>query len=488
MDAIHGAGHLSGWLAVLLLGSVCALGGPVHAVGTGPAVDLEPASGPPGTDFAVSATEFGACGRPTVLRDFLVDGTQVAPRSLETAPQETAPTVDFLFDKTVQATASLADGTATVTLSVPEAAEPREHDVEARCADDTTLSASSTFVVTVPVEPPVVVPNLVGSTLDEAAETLAADGLRLGERSGDGELVEEQTPQAGSEVERGTTVDVRTGTAPQPEPVVVPNLIDLPLERAEVEVQAAGLTLDAVLGSGELVRDQSPAPGTSVQPGTGVRVTLGAPAPETVVVPDLRGKEINEVPRILSQRDLVLADVAGDGEIVRDQNPAPGTRTLPGSAVSVSVEPAVPPAQMVAVPDLRGSTVEEARQQLEPLGLALLTESSGDAEVSAQSPLPLTLVAQGSGVTVTTSSPFPWEVVLLLTLALALLLGSALPRLRERRRSRQQVRRQLRVVAARPIFEATTEVTPESPDEFECVVRIEPYPDKGTHVVEEVHA
>jgi hypothetical protein len=77
-----------------------------------------------------------------------------------------------------------------------------------------------------------------------------------------------------------------------------------------------------------------------------------APAPPvdaSVVVPDLRGLTVTQAVAALAGR-LVLVDPPGGSGRVRRQDPAPGTRVRPGSAVSVVLQPvpvAVAPTSLV---------------------------------------------------------------------------------------------------------------------------------------------
>jgi hypothetical protein len=80
-----------------------------------------------------------------------------------------------------------------------------------------------------------------------------------------------------------------------------------------------------------------------------------APSPRgvvLVVVPDLRGRTEQEAVAVLAGRLVLAGGGSGSGRI-RSQDPLPGTRVRPGSAVQVVVEAAVQPASTgTALPPL----------------------------------------------------------------------------------------------------------------------------------------
>jgi eukaryotic-like serine/threonine-protein kinase len=128
---------------------------------------------------------------------------------------------------------------------------------------------------------PVVVPSLDGLPLDAAEATLANAGLELGDvREENDETVPEdriisQSPEAFSEVPRGSAVDVVVSTGPSV--VIVPDVTCMSL--AAAEAQLTGLGLEPQLGEDappnpecgfnpNNVVQQDTDPGTPVPPGT----------------------------------------------------------------------------------------------------------------------------------------------------------------------------------------------------------------------------
>lgn len=125
------------------------------------------------------------------------------------------------------------------------------------------------------------------------------------------------------------------------EKVVVPDVINLPLNEAVSLMQSRGLSIK-LSGSGSLVWQQTPRPGTRLVKGTQVVIYLsphdkGGQAGGQVTVPDLQGKSMKEVARILSELGLHLVP-EGSG-LAYQQNPLPGRVISSGSTITVRFQP-----------------------------------------------------------------------------------------------------------------------------------------------------
>ncbi len=369
-------------LALLLTGILLSVGiqavPSATAVDAPPSLDLVPGEGQTGTRVTWVASGFAGCkplggegpeGGPGPTdpdpEEPFVEGDpdgepvpeeEVAPNAvpLLVAPlDEAGPVreVELLWDeRDVLATAQVVDGVATSTIDVPESAKPGVHRVSARCVGVADV-ARSLFTVTDP-QPPVeqiLVPDVVGERLEVAEQILGDGGLELGERTGEGELVESQLPEAGELVDPGTRVDVDMGAA-KPTLVVVPKLIDGSVADAKEALAARGLHLGKVVGDPDgIVRKQRPRPGKNVAPGTVVRITMVAAPVELVKVPDLVGESSSEADAALAAAGLVLGGADGDREI-DSQDPVAGSLVPVGSTVRVTYA-AVPSARtpLVAV-------------------------------------------------------------------------------------------------------------------------------------------
>ena len=138
--------------------------------------------------------------------------------------------------------------------------------------------------------------------------------------------------------------------APQPQLVIVPDLVGQPADVAAVVLGKPGLGLgdrrrqesDAAAGT---VIAQSPVAGTRVKPGTNVDVTIATSA--LVAVPDLTGETPRDAARLLRRAQLGLGQErqreseARPGTVIR-QSPAPGTRVPRETLVNILVATAPP--------------------------------------------------------------------------------------------------------------------------------------------------
>jgi serine/threonine-protein kinase len=142
-----------------------------------------------------------------------------------------------------------------------------------------------------------VVPDLLGTTEEEATKRLRAANLRLGQVisawSPDAPLgnVLQQNPRAGLQVANGSRVDLVVSLGPEPSPgasaspsgvadTAVPVLRCAPVGEASLMLEAVGLTLDpasAALDATEIVDVISPAAGVLVPSGSVVTIVSTSP-------------------------------------------------------------------------------------------------------------------------------------------------------------------------------------------------------------------
>ena len=427
------------------------------------ALELDPGKGPPGATVSAVATGFGGC--PPVGSDDASPGAVV-----------------FAWDgKDELSRVGVKGGSATTTFLVPESSALGEHQVTARCVGEGDPAAFASFSVTAPQVVNVLVPNILGMTGAQAADILRAESLLLGETSGAGDEVQSQEPKAGTAVPPQTRVNITLGT--KPDLVVVPNIIERLVNDAKGELKSSGLRLGSISGQGDVVQNQSPNAGVEVPRGSAVDVTLRTSNQALVNVPDLVGRDVALVPGILAASGLVLGLSAGQGDVVRGQDPLRGTQVKPGSSVNISVESRVKPPELVLVPSLVGGSAEEARSAVGRSGLSWGNAQESEEVVESQQPEAGLLVPLGTVVTVSYRQPNPWWPTFV---GLAVLLGSLLlaHHLVQRRRHRQWVRRHVHVMLQTPRDPVVTEPLDGAPPA--TVVRIEPRPDGGTHVLEEL--
>lgn len=271
--------------------------------------------------------------------------------------------------------------------------------------------------------------DLVGQPERNARGVILQLGLLLGRRSTEAApeqvgLILSHDPAAGARVRRGDAVSIVVGVTLD---VAVPDLIGLTLERAEVLVRTSGLDLGVVTQvpvsaeTAGLILDQSPAPGTMVDPGSAVDVSIGVQkdtGPAVVRVPDVTGRSLEAATALLRETGLErgpIRDVPVAEEkvgLVVNQSPPAGTRVAQGSAVGLIVgRPEGEEPSEVSVPDLRRRTLRDAEAILTNTRLSLgdvKGEPAGTALVGLvldQSPDPGTVVQPGTPVSLVVGEP-----------------------------------------------------------------------------------
>jgi serine/threonine-protein kinase len=187
--------------------------------------------------------------------------------------------------------------------------------------------------------------------------------------------------------------------------VAVPSLTQLTRAQADARLDAADLTArfdqepSETVSAGRVVRSD-PGPGDRVLRGHSVTVVLSS-GPPTVPVPSVTGQPVGDAqdairsaglqPQVTQQSSAKVED----GQVI-SQDPA-GGRAKRGSAVQlvVSTGPG-----LVAVPDVRGMSIDDARQKLEDAGFKVKVRSLPIGNVLLQSPSGGSQRRQGSTVTI----------------------------------------------------------------------------------------
>jgi beta-lactam-binding protein with PASTA domain len=290
-------------------------------------------------------------------------------------------------------------------------------------AANTIVNPDSPVDVWVAVRKPVIVPNLQGQDRAGAGQTLSGIGLNLielGKRESNEKAgsVVGQVPAPNTSVKWGAAVGVWLAV---PVPVaLVPSLTGV------VQTEALSLISNAKLTPGAIsqressqmagtVLDQRPAAGMQVQPGTAVDFTLAIPV-RKAVVPDLVGQRQTGAEALLGRNTLRIGGVISRASkepagVIVDQRPAGGRQVDPGSTVDIWIAAPLPP-ETVKVPDLRGSSQNEATASIQNLKLRIgpfaeRESSEPRGTVVAQDPPAGTEVDAGSLVSVWLAVPIP---------------------------------------------------------------------------------
>ncbi|MCM6776947.1 Stk1 family PASTA domain-containing Ser/Thr kinase [Nocardia sp. CDC159] len=180
-------------------------------------------------------------------------------------------------------------------------------------------------------------------------------------------------PLGGSRAPKGSTVTLQVSTGPQP--VVVPPLAQLTQQQAEQALKTEGLLLDSQVQQNwssiedkNKVISQNPAPGSKIDAGSKVTITLGK-GPEQVRVPDVVGQQIDVAQpnleksagfKVVIQKETSSRPV---GEVLATDPPG-GSDADRGSTVTVRVATS----DQITMPDLRGLTAAQAVDKLRASG------------------------------------------------------------------------------------------------------------------------
>jgi beta-lactam-binding protein with PASTA domain len=199
-----------------------------------------------------------------------------------------------------------------------------------------------------------IVPNLVDLDLQQADSILAQEDLQLQimaeetDPSKEPGTIISQIPAPGAKIKEGRMVKVRVSKAE--EAVIVPQLKGISVRQAELLLGQASLQLGEVSWVSsdyfpqDVVIENIPSSGLSVPPGTSVNIvaSLGA-VPDTVMMPDLVGKNIEESRRILQEIGLQIGKTKSKTNddfltgTVLNQSIQPGDRVLRGTKINLEV-------------------------------------------------------------------------------------------------------------------------------------------------------
>jgi beta-lactam-binding protein with PASTA domain len=264
--------------------------------------------------------------------------------------------------------------------------------------------------------PPAWVPNVVGFALDVSRQSILTAGLAVGSlnrrfHAETRDQVFAQSPSGGTEVTRGSQVDVSVSDGPS---AIVPNLVGQTVSAAQTWLTATGLVSGAVTAvfdaaqAGRVIGLQ-PAAGTEVAVGSTVAMTASR-GPATVTVPDLVGGTEASGATTLAGLGLSVGtvthafDARAAGQVA-SQSPAAGTVVGAGASVSfvVSDGPAV------TVPNVVGQTVGAALTAIANAGLSggFLTyvfSVAPQGQVIAQGPAAGSQVKHGAAVSIDVSN------------------------------------------------------------------------------------
>jgi serine/threonine-protein kinase len=196
-------------------------------------------------------------------------------------------------------------------------------------------------------------PDLAGSTADEALETLRGLGFTAtpsvteeDNEDVDSGLIIRTQPPAGEEVAADAPINFIVSSGPPPVPV--PNVATLSESDAVDRIEAADLVAQVReepsgdVTRGRVIRTEPPA-GTPVEVDSTVVIIVSS-GPQTEPVPDVRGFDPESATNALENAGFEVAvetEFVDPGDpragTVIDQSPAGNTQAEPGATVTITV-------------------------------------------------------------------------------------------------------------------------------------------------------
>lgn len=261
------------------------------------------------------------------------------------------------------------------------------------------------------------VPDLAYQSSAEAEKALTSAGLKLGTVTEKedaevklGDLVIEQSAEAGSKINEGTAVDIVVTKGPKMgDPVTVPDLTGKTVEEAEAAL--AELLLIPIPGepqnsdtveSGKICA-QSIKPGSEAKVLDDVTYSVSI-GKEKVAVPDVVGKTLADARAELEKVGLgVDTTTAYDDKVAKDsvisQSVKKDEQVDKGSVVTLTISLGVKPPDQVTVPSIISFNLTAAKSTLDSAGLKYTYTGDESGAVAKQDPAPGTKVDQGTTVT-----------------------------------------------------------------------------------------
>ncbi|MEV5784283.1 Stk1 family PASTA domain-containing Ser/Thr kinase [Streptomyces sp. NPDC048448] len=249
---------------------------------------------------------------------------------------------------------------------------------------------------------PFAAPNFVGQTLVDAKAMAANVELTVTTTKKPCEAqpkgsVCDQDPKAGADVKKGDAVNLVVSTgAPK---VVVPGVTGQSLDDAKAKLEGDGYRFQVKTKTQistedpNTVLEQDPKLGAEVQKGSTITLTI-AKAQEKSTVPDVTGKTCDDAKAQMTANNLVgnctEVETADDAQVdkVVSTSPQAGSSADKNSTVNIQIGKKAQTPQK-NIPDVRGRTLQEARQILQQNGfnnIQVNGDQNDNARVIAQDP------------------------------------------------------------------------------------------------------
>ncbi|MFD0585339.1 Stk1 family PASTA domain-containing Ser/Thr kinase [Dactylosporangium darangshiense] len=249
-------------------------------------------------------------------------------------------------------------------------------------------------------------PDLTTKTKEQAAHLASTAGFKVkfADPKFDTKIPKDQVlsqdPPPGGRILDGGTITLTLSLGP--EVYKVPDIAGKVWDLAQVDLQAMNLVgnradkFDDAVPAGYVVSTDPPV-GTQVKPGQAITVFVSK-GPNPVKVPLVVGKQVEQAKSDLARVKIQLGkveEVDSDkpkGEVVA-QSIGDGNSVTDGMVMDLQISKG--PAQ-IPMPEVRGMPLDQARAQLE--GLGLVVDAQGFGTVRQQNPQPNTPVVPGQHV------------------------------------------------------------------------------------------
>ena len=262
------------------------------------------------------------------------------------------------------------------------------------------------------------VPNLLQYSLEEATEVIEEEGFELGDvtytysDTVEAGLVCEQDPEANSDAELGSEINLYVSKGSEPEETTtVPDLEGLSASAAEELLESyslvgeVGSDVESLEVEEGLVASQDIAAGEEVSVGTTITYHLSSGAGE-VVVPNVVGDSLSSARSRLEgdsygftvEVEYENSDSVSSGYVI-SVSPGVGETVEYGATVTLVVSEG--PAS-VSVPNVVGLSYSEAKSALEAAGLSV-SLSSGSTSGTVLTQSTTGTATKGSTITLTTT-------------------------------------------------------------------------------------
>ncbi|TLS39543.1 Stk1 family PASTA domain-containing Ser/Thr kinase [Streptomyces montanus] len=265
---------------------------------------------------------------------------------------ETFPAPNFV-NRTVAEAKDMARNVDLNVTTTPKACEDTPKG--SVCAQDpkakTQVSKNDTITLTVSTgAPKVAVPNVIDDSLEDAQRKLEGDKFQFKVKTESKESSEEpgtvldQDPQAGDEVEKGSTITLTI--AKEKQQSTVPDVTGKTCDEAKAQLEENDLVGvcaevetddDALIGK---VISTSPSANSQADPGSQVTIQVGKASEdeEQAQVPNVVGQQVKQAKETLKQAGFNNVQFApgsdqGDEALVTAQDPQQGTPADPKSQV-----------------------------------------------------------------------------------------------------------------------------------------------------------